>query len=230
MLERALCSAEGIGTLARKKIPKSPGRSLDTQSEQVLQSTHAPEHEDKHIHELDLPKPISAEPNLTAQQPINLQQSALPAGDGGVSQHVTAERRKAVVRLPPPPSPSQNTCILQQRGTSPGASGGDALRAGRRNRVGPAGFASAEDLIHRLFVAISGVADQLQTNHAKDLRVILKHVFAICQSSPSAEPTCNSERHTQSAPCTTDHGSALMASSDGRCNQSHNLSTSFCVL
>lgn len=38
--------------------------------------------------------------------------------------------------------------------------------------------------MHRLFVAISGVADQLQTNHAKDLRVILKHVFCVCQSEP----------------------------------------------
>ena len=88
----------------------------------------------------------------------------------------------------------------------------------RRSRVGPAGFASAEDLIHRLFVAISGVADQLQTNHAKDLRVILKHVFTICQSGPSAaESMCGSERDVQSAPCTTDHGSVLMtSSSDGK--------------
>lgn len=41
--------------------------------------------------------------------------------------------------------------------------------------------------MHRLFVAISGVADQLQTNHAKDLRVILKHVFAVCLSEPEEE-------------------------------------------
>ena len=49
---------------------------------------------------------------------------------------------------------------------------------------GPAGFCSTRDLVHRLFVAISGVADQLQTNHAQDLRVILKHVFDLCLSEP----------------------------------------------
>lgn len=45
--------------------------------------------------------------------------------------------------------------------------------------------------MHRLFVAISGVADQLQTNHAKDLRVILKQVFAVCLSEP--EPVVDTE-------------------------------------
>ena len=61
-------------------------------------------------------------------------------------------------------------------------------RRGHHSSKGPAGFASIQDLLHRLFVAISGVADQLQTNHAKDLRQILKHVFAVCQSDPEPEP------------------------------------------
>ncbi|XP_022915844.1 lateral signaling target protein 2 homolog [Onthophagus taurus] len=38
-------------------------------------------------------------------------------------------------------------------------------------------FRSSEDLIHRLYVCIAGVADQLQTNFASDLRNILKSVF-----------------------------------------------------
>ena len=42
--------------------------------------------------------------------------------------------------------------------------------------------------MHRLFVAISGVADQLQTNHARELRMILKQVFAICQSEVEEPP------------------------------------------
>ncbi|XP_070539752.1 lateral signaling target protein 2 homolog [Ptychodera flava] len=46
-------------------------------------------------------------------------------------------------------------------------------------------FSSAGDLIHRLFVCISGVADQLQTNFAADLRNILKTVFEVCVSSDS---------------------------------------------
>lgn len=48
-------------------------------------------------------------------------------------------------------------------------------------------FKSSEDLIHRLFVCIAGVADQLQTNFAADLRNILKAVFLINQS-PEPQP------------------------------------------
>lgn len=40
-------------------------------------------------------------------------------------------------------------------------------------------FRSSADLIHRLFICISGVADQLQTNYAADLRSTLKCVFAM---------------------------------------------------
>ncbi|PIO68677.1 FYVE zinc finger [Teladorsagia circumcincta] len=35
-------------------------------------------------------------------------------------------------------------------------------------------FQSADDLIHRLFVCISGVADQLQTNYSSEVRKVLK--------------------------------------------------------
>lgn len=36
---------------------------------------------------------------------------------------------------------------------------------------------SSEDLLHRLFLCVSGVADQLQSTSASDLRNILKSVF-----------------------------------------------------
>lgn len=36
---------------------------------------------------------------------------------------------------------------------------------------------SSEDLLHRLFLCVSGVADQLQSTSAGDLRNILKSVF-----------------------------------------------------
>ncbi|XP_049880535.1 lateral signaling target protein 2 homolog [Pectinophora gossypiella] len=49
-------------------------------------------------------------------------------------------------------------------------------------------FKSSEDLIHRLFVCIAGVADQLQTNFAADLRNILKSVFVMNQT-PEAPDT-----------------------------------------
>lgn len=78
---------------------------------------------------------------------------------------------------------------------------------------GPAGFSSAEDLMHRLFVAISGVADQLQTNHARDFRVILKHVFLIGQSEPE---DCDFSNNPMS-PCTPQPTSPLDLQSQSKC-------------
>lgn len=52
---------------------------------------------------------------------------------------------------------------------------------------------SAEDLIHRLFVCIAGVADQLQTNFASDLRNILKYVFVINTSDAVANTTAETD-------------------------------------
>ncbi|KAJ8978922.1 hypothetical protein NQ317_013360 [Molorchus minor] len=49
-------------------------------------------------------------------------------------------------------------------------------------------YRSSEDLIHRLFVCIAGVADQLQTNFACDLRNILKAVFLINTTDTTVPP------------------------------------------
>uniref|UniRef100_T1J100 Lateral signaling target protein 2 homolog n=1 Tax=Strigamia maritima TaxID=126957 RepID=T1J100_STRMM len=57
-------------------------------------------------------------------------------------------------------------------------------------------FCSTEDLIHRLFVCISGVADQLQTNYASDLRNILKFVFQINCSESSSSVTPETSNRT----------------------------------
>ncbi|XP_068016949.1 lateral signaling target protein 2 homolog isoform X3 [Melanerpes formicivorus] len=63
-------------------------------------------------------------------------------------------------------------------------------------------YSSTKDMLHTLFVCISGVADQLQTNFASDLRSILKTVFKIIasQTEPSEEP--NASRHSD--PCVAD--------------------------
>ncbi|KAK3096025.1 hypothetical protein FSP39_022080 [Pinctada imbricata] len=55
-------------------------------------------------------------------------------------------------------------------------------------------FRSSSDLIHRLFVCISGVADQLQTNYAGDLRHILKCVFDMNSSEPLIMPDESTKR------------------------------------
>ena len=87
-----------------------------------------------------------------------------------------------------PASPSSSPSTKPRQGRKPGR------RQSSQRSKGPAGFASADDLMHRLFVAISGVADQLQTNHARDLRVILKHVFTVCQSESEDEPVVMAEQ------------------------------------
>lgn len=53
-----------------------------------------------------------------------------------------------------------------------------SARLAARNKI-RSRFHSSTDLIHRLFVCISGVADQLQTNYASDLRSILKTLFEV---------------------------------------------------
>ena len=81
---------------------------------------------------------------------------------------------------------------------------------------GPGGFASAEDLMHRLFVAISGVADQLQTNHARELRMILKQVFTLCLSEPEESFSPAKEEmggeYPAINPCTPEPQSPLITS------------------
>ncbi len=105
------------------------------------------------------------------------------------------------------------------------SSGGNSPSKHKRNKYkGPAGFPSAEDLMHRLFLGISGVADQLQSNHAKELRVILKHVFTVCQSEPDAPLSavlCSSsgagragyEENNSLEPCTPEPQSPLITDS-----------------
>ncbi|XP_042229640.1 lateral signaling target protein 2 homolog [Homarus americanus] len=61
-------------------------------------------------------------------------------------------------------------------------------------------FSDAQDLIHRLFVCISGVADQLQTNYASDLRKILKCVFLMNQSPPEEPPKSEEPEWSASSP------------------------------
>jgi len=112
----------------------------------------------------------------------------------------------------------------ERRGNSPAVSavstsGTSKKVTGKRSSHarGPGGFASAEDLMHRLFVAISGVADQLQSNHARELRMILKQVFTICQSeledpvSPAREERVG-EEYPAIDPCTPEQQSPLITS------------------
>ncbi|XP_055579402.1 lateral signaling target protein 2 homolog isoform X4 [Falco cherrug] len=59
-------------------------------------------------------------------------------------------------------------------------------------------FHGSNDLIHRLFVCISGVADQLQTNYASDLRSILKTLFEVMATKPETEDKEKQKKVNQS--------------------------------
>ncbi|XP_054993709.1 lateral signaling target protein 2 homolog isoform X1 [Sorex araneus] len=59
-------------------------------------------------------------------------------------------------------------------------------------------FHGSHDLIHRLFVCISGVADQLQTNYASDLRSILKTLFEVMATKPETDDKDKLKKVTQS--------------------------------
>ncbi|KYN41801.1 Lateral signaling target protein 2 like protein [Trachymyrmex septentrionalis] len=72
-----------------------------------------------------------------------------------------------------------------------------AAEIANRNQI-RAKFRSSEDLVHRLFVCIAGVADQLQTNFASDLRNILKCVF-LMNSSQAIEDTEESKEQNVSS-------------------------------
>ncbi|CAJ0947199.1 unnamed protein product, partial [Mesorhabditis belari] len=48
-------------------------------------------------------------------------------------------------------------------------------------------FRSAEDLLHRLFVCISGVADQLQSNYSSEVRKVLKMILQPSEIIPVYE-------------------------------------------
>ncbi|XP_043377177.1 lateral signaling target protein 2 homolog isoform X4 [Chelonia mydas] len=73
----------------------------------------------------------------------------------------------------------------QQPGSARGRVLPGAVLPGARSEL-RSRYSSAQEMIHTLFVCISGVADQLQTNFASDLRSILKTVFHIVTSQPEA--------------------------------------------
>ncbi|BFF92618.1 lateral signaling target protein 2 homolog [Drosophila madeirensis] len=71
--------------------------------------------------------------------------------------------------------------------TSAASSLSDDVSLAMRNTTARLKFKSTENLLHRLFVCIAGVADQLQTNFASDLRQILRSVFLMNMSSVEEE-------------------------------------------
>ncbi|XP_019513492.1 PREDICTED: lateral signaling target protein 2 homolog [Hipposideros armiger] len=72
----------------------------------------------------------------------------------------------------------------------------EAVPAATREKI-RSRFHGSHDLIHRLFVCISGVADQLQTNYASDLRSILKTLFEVMATKPETDDKEKLKKVTQ---------------------------------
>ncbi|XP_068816035.1 lateral signaling target protein 2 homolog isoform X2 [Struthio camelus] len=107
---------------------------------------------------------------------------------------------------PSPPASHPSTDSPQPPGSSPRPG---PLRGARCSEL-RSRYSSTRDMLHTLFVCISGVADQLQTNFASDLRSILKTVFKIVASQPEpagepgASPDAEGEARAAEAPCAVD--------------------------
>ncbi|XP_039241233.1 lateral signaling target protein 2 homolog [Pipra filicauda] len=82
----------------------------------------------------------------------------------------------------------------------PGSSPGIGATPGARCSELRCRYSSTKDMLHTLFVCISGVADQLQTNFASDMRSILKTVFKIVasQAEPLEEPSASRKKDDDS--------------------------------
>ena len=156
-------------------------------------------------------------PRLGANQPVDntLPSAQLPLPTPTAQPNLSTSTPSLSL-----PSPDTNSSPAKTSSSSPNDS-----KPKKSKPKGPAGFQSAEDLMHRLFLGISGVADQLQTNHAKDLRVILKNVFTVCQSESESSDVIQclsvvSQKKYSSVdelePCTPEPQSPLITASQSK--------------
>ncbi|XP_030732571.1 lateral signaling target protein 2 homolog isoform X2 [Globicephala melas] len=129
----------------------------------------------------------------------------LPGGGGGASEQKEAEARQPseageesrrggaageeAQHLPGSSGFTAGSCPSDEMGPDAGPV---AIREKIRSR-----FHGSHDLIHRLFVCISGVADQLQTNYASDLRSILKTLFQVMATKPETDDKEKLKKVTQ---------------------------------
>ncbi|KAM6150997.1 lateral signaling target protein 2 homolog isoform 2-T2 [Erethizon dorsatum] len=110
-------------------------------------------------------------------------------------------QRDAIQDEPPPPSGSSGSmlvsCITDKTGPEVAAAATPVTPMATREKI-RSRFHGSHDLIHRLFVCISGVADQLQTNYASDLRSILKTLFEVMATKPETDDKEKLKKVTQS--------------------------------
>lgn len=225
-LETALCSAQGLGSLKSVKKTVSSASSNTSVSSVSAEHTSSKVPKDQ-MHRscvastAESSKHVSTTPvDQTRHTATNGVCSSVPEASWffTLSQ---AQRRRAGDRssglkrllsdssLPTSTSMSLSPSCKQSEDHFPSVSFSTPQQSYRHHHTGPAGFASTNDLLHRLFVVISGIADKLQSNYAEDMRAIMKMVFELVLS----EPTSSDKEQDQS--CVSDDLSSSISSSTG---------------
>ncbi|XP_036982887.2 lateral signaling target protein 2 homolog [Artibeus jamaicensis] len=160
------------------------------------------------------PAPLHSEDTLDGQEPkapasskCLAPPSGPPAGavDGSHGGGDGGQQKEPVARLQDARQPTE---AKEGRQHPSGASGSparpqpsdetavEAAPVATREKI-RSRFHGSHDLIHRLFVCISGVADQLQTNYASDLRSILKTLFEVMATKPEMDDKEKLKKVTQ---------------------------------
>ena len=190
-LETALCSAKGLGSLkSTKKIT-----SVSSDSSVSSNSSSSSEHTASKVACKDRQQFCTAniEP-ITAAGNADYHATSVPEASWfhTLSQQRSAGRGKPTLKrllsdsallantrmsLSPAPAAKPSDCSSAPVSPSPQP----------KPTTGPAGFSSMNDLLHRLFVVISGIADKLQSNYAEDMRAIMKMVFELVLSEPTPQ-------------------------------------------
>lgn len=226
-LETALCSAQGLGSL--KSVKKTVSSVLSSTSvssvSTELISSKAPPKDQMHRSCVASTAESSAHTSTTTvDQTRHTATDRVCSSVPEASWFFTlsqAQRRRAGDRscglkrllsdssLPTSTSMSLSPSCKQSEDHTPLVSFSTPQQSHRHHHTGPAGFASTNDLLHRLFVVISGIADKLQSNYAEDMRAIMKMVFELVLS----EPTSFDNEQDQS--CVSDDLSSSISSSTG---------------
>ncbi|XP_040200358.1 lateral signaling target protein 2 homolog [Rana temporaria] len=182
-LERALCSAssEDPSVHLSSSLPPpidSNSIHLDGQTGQSEADTPSPQS----TTDMESPQETSESCNVAMSDTEVSSQDMSIGLDNGTSQDI---------KLQPATKPLEILRNMHMRYT---------LRKTRFQDV-RSRYRSDGDMLHRLFVCIAGVADQLQTNFASDLRVILKTVFEAVSSRQQQETESTAEDASRLPDC-----------------------------
>ncbi|XP_063086438.1 lateral signaling target protein 2 homolog isoform X2 [Cavia porcellus] len=174
-LAKATLPADNV-PLSSKCLPSASGSRQDTADGTRGEGEAPCQWEEPEAQEPDLRRPTAASGNDSPQR--DAFQDALPPPSGSCGSVLVS-------------------CVTDKSGPEVFPEATSATPTATREKI-RSRFHGSHDLIHRLFVCISGVADQLQTNYASDLRSILKTLFEVMATKPETDDKEKLKKVTQS--------------------------------